>query len=556
MSRAQQPSLPDQDVVIAGAGLAGLCLAIQLKRTIPDIRVLVVEKSPHTPQPAAHKVGESSVEVASHYFEKVLGLEDLMQNEVRKFGLRFLFSTSDNQDIAERPECGPGDFMHVPSFQIDRGQFETALRARAKSLGIEIEIDCAASKAVIGSGQDENRISLETAAETHEVSCKWFIDTCGRSSLLKKQLGLEKPNRHHVNAAWFRLDHSLDLDSWSDCKQWKGRNQHSRRLSTNHLMGTGYWIWLIPLTHDRTSVGIVADDRIHSFKEISTFKSAMEWMAQHEPQCAREINRVNHRMMDFKALKNYSHDITQVFSRDRWGIAGDAGLFTDPLYSPGSDFIAVANGYLTDLIARDLRREDIESRIIHYDRAYRLLGRTYLVNYHRQYAIMGNARVMSAKIVWDFTMYWGSVALLYFSNRLCDAAFKERAQPMMQRFNALNYRTQSLLRNWAEAESESPPTHPSFFDYTRLEFLQRLNGDLLRNYDADELLEQLTENLNLAQSLKAELTQEIKRLHPSLKTNPADMHVEKPRLIALFESMEHGSITKPCVGLDSSLGAI
>ena len=553
MSQKQKQFAPDQDVVIAGAGLAGLCLAIQLKRTIPGLRVLIAEKSPHTPQPAAHKVGESSVEVASHYFEKVLGLEDLMHDEVKKFGLRFLFSTSDNQDIAERPECGPSAFMHVPSFQIDRGQFETALRARAESLGIEIAIDCAANKAVIGPGQDENRISLETAEETHEVSCKWFIDTSGRSGLLKKQLGLEKPNRHHVNAAWFRLDHSLDIDSWSDCKQWKDRNQHSRRLSTNHLMGTGYWIWLIPLTHGRTSVGIVADDRIHSFKEISTFKSAMEWMTQHEPQCARQINGVNHRMMDFKALKNYSHDITQVFSRDRWGIAGDAGLFTDPLYSPGSDFIAMANGYLTDLIARDFRREDIEGRIAHYDRAYRLLGRTYLVNYHRQYAIMGNARVMSSKIVWDFTMYWGSVALLYFTNRLCDAAFMERAQPIMQRFNALNYRTQSLLRRWAEAEIEAPPMPPTFFDYTSLEFLQRLNGDLLKNYDTEELLEQLTENLNLAQSLKAELTQEIKRLHPSLEINPTDMHVEKPRLISLFESMAHGPMAKPGLGLDSSL---
>ncbi|MCH2185573.1 tryptophan 7-halogenase, partial [Myxococcota bacterium] len=315
MKEAQEKLTPDQDVVIAGAGLAGLCLAIQLKRTIQDIRVLIVEKSPHLPQPAAHKVGESSVEVASHYFEKVLGLEDLMADEVKKFGLRFLFSTPENQDIAKRPECGPSAFMHVPSFQIDRGQFENALRTRAQSLGIEIALDCVAKKALIGPHKDANRISLESRTGKREISCKWFVDTCGRSSLLKKQLGLERQNRHQVNAAWFRLDHPLDIDSWSDCNHWKERNQHSRRLSTNHLMGTGYWIWLIPLSHGRTSVGIVADDRIHSFKEISTFQSAMEWMARNEPQCAREISQVRQRMMDFKALKNYSHDITQVFSR-------------------------------------------------------------------------------------------------------------------------------------------------------------------------------------------------------------------------------------------------
>ncbi|MCH2187777.1 hypothetical protein MK280_18130, partial [Myxococcota bacterium] len=240
------------------------------------------------------------------------------------------------------------------------------------------------------------------------------------------------------------------------------------------------------------------------------------------------------------------------FSRDRWGVAGDSGLFTDPLYSPGSDFIAMANGYLSDLISRDLRHEDIENRIDRYDRAYRLLGRTYLVNYQRQYPIMGNARVMSAKIVWDFTMYWGSVALLYFGNRLCDSAFMERAQATMQHFNALNYRTQSLLRRWADAESEAPPAPSAFFDYTSLEFLQTLNADLLKSHDADQLMERLIKNLRLAQGLKAELAQEIKRLHPSLELASPDTPVDKPRLAALFETMKQEAFPKNRAGLHSA----
>ncbi|MDG2050562.1 MAG: tryptophan 7-halogenase [Myxococcota bacterium] len=537
MTQLQSMGSRHHDVVIAGGGLAGLCLAIQLKRSIQDLRVLIIEKSPHLPQPATHKVGESSVEVASHYFEKVLGLEDIMSNEVKKFGLRFLFSAQENQDISQRPECGPSDFMHVPSFQIDRGQFETALRTKAKSIGIEIEIDCVAKKAIIAPEKEVNRVLLEDAAGTHEISCKWLIDTCGRASFLKKQLGLEKRSRHQVNAAWFRIDHPLDIDNWSSCSHWKARNQHSRRLSTNHLMGAGYWIWLIPLNQARTSIGIVADDRMHSFKEISTLDSAMHWMALNEPQCAREIRRVIDQVMDFKALKNYSHEVTQVFSQDRWGVAGDAGLFTDPLYSPGSDFIAMANGYLTDLISRDLKSEEIAARTTKYDQAYRLLGRTYLANYHRQYGIMGNARVMSAKIVWDFTMYWGSVALIYFNDRLCDAAFMEVAQPIMQRFNALNYRTQSLFRRWADAETDCPPTSPTFFDYTRLEFLQRLNGGLLKSCDSDQLLKRLAKNMRLAQTLQAELTEEIRRLHPGLNIIEHTTPVDRRRLTTLFESM-------------------
>ncbi len=34
-----------------------------------------------------------------------------------------------------------------------------------------------------------------------------------------------------------------------------------RWLSTNHLCGPGYWVWLIPLASGSHSVGIVADEK-------------------------------------------------------------------------------------------------------------------------------------------------------------------------------------------------------------------------------------------------------------------------------------------------------
>ena len=65
----------DVDVFIAGGGLAGLTLARQLRRTDPTLRIAVAEKRRHPAPEAAHKVGESSVEIGAHYFEKVLDLE-------------------------------------------------------------------------------------------------------------------------------------------------------------------------------------------------------------------------------------------------------------------------------------------------------------------------------------------------------------------------------------------------------------------------------------------------------------------------------------------------
>ena len=82
----------DVDVFIAGGGLAGLTLARQLRRTDATLRIAVAEKRRHPAPEAAHKVGESSVEIGAHYFQKVLDLEShLRAGHLEKLGLRYHF---------------------------------------------------------------------------------------------------------------------------------------------------------------------------------------------------------------------------------------------------------------------------------------------------------------------------------------------------------------------------------------------------------------------------------------------------------------------------------
>ena len=56
------------DVVIAGGGLAGMSLALQLHNRNPELRMVIIEKNTFPVPDTTAKVGESTVEIGAHYF--------------------------------------------------------------------------------------------------------------------------------------------------------------------------------------------------------------------------------------------------------------------------------------------------------------------------------------------------------------------------------------------------------------------------------------------------------------------------------------------------------
>jgi hypothetical protein len=57
---------------------------------------------------------------------------------------------------------------------------------------------------------------------------------------------------------------------------------------------------------------------------------------------------ISRKILDHGSFKDFSYGCVQTIHPSRWAISGEAGRFTDPLYSPGGDLISVYNTLITD----------------------------------------------------------------------------------------------------------------------------------------------------------------------------------------------------------------
>lgn len=512
----------EHDVLILGGGLAGLTLAIQLKRRDPEISVTVLERRAHPVPEAAFKVGESTVEIAAHYFSNVLGLrEHLDSAQIRKFGFRFFFSDG-RGDIDACTELGVSRLLPTPSWQIDRGRFENFLGEHARALGVRF-LDGTTIRA-IEPGRDGamHRVGYQCADEDamRSAHARWLIDAGGRAGLLKRKLGLGKDNDHDVNAVWWRVEGFVDPNDWSQDADWRARcTPPDRWRSTNHMCGPGYWFWLIPLASGAHSLGIVCDAKQHPLETMNSHDKAMAWLHRHQPRVAAALASPHHRLQDFLFLRDFSYGCEQVFSGDRWALTGEAGVFPDPFYSPGSDFIGIANTLICEMIGKDRAGLPVAPFANLFQQLYFSFYENTMTLYRGQYALFGDATVMPVKVIWDYTYYWSLLAPLFCADRLTDLHMLGRLRPLFERGRDLNLAMQPLLRAWGEANlAQGTPADASgrLLDQYGIDWFHALNQALHEPDDDETFARRIAENIRHMDGLAVEILQRARDAHPAL----------------------------------------
>ena len=392
------------DVAVLGGGLAANLVARQLSLQLPKVRVGIFERSTETD----FKVGESTVEIAGDYLTRKLKLSvQLYEHQLPKNGLRFFFDDRDRASpLEEMSEIGSVFLPRRATFQLDRSALESDLFAMNEEAGVQISRGVKVRNLVLREADAPHSLDAVGTGKTRRVEARWILDATGRASLIAKQRGLRLvEEEHRIAAAWGRFENVVDIDSRGP-EDFRRRVKYTcRRLSTIHFNYPGYWIWFIPLSGGITSVGAVCEREIWD-REIKSVSGLRAFLDSHRAvrdllKCATQIDEGGYHQLAYGSK--------QVFSADRWATIGEAALFSDPFYSPGSDFIAIENDMVVDLIKREMKSEpdmNFPERVALYDEFVRFRHESTLRIHRGLYSMLGSFELFKLRYYFDLAAYY------------------------------------------------------------------------------------------------------------------------------------------------------
>ena len=389
------------DVAIVGGGLAGATLARQLRRTLPQLSVGLFERD----DDGGFKVGESTVEIAANYLTRRLGLTNyLYQNHLPKNGVRFFFDDADrNAELVRLGEIGTDALPYHPGFQLDRQRLDADLRRMNREDGVDVQVGVTVSGLQPGRDGARHGFTVRDGDRERTVKARWLVDASGRARLHARALGEHRGDTgHQLAAAWGRFTGVADLDD-AGTPAWRARVRNtSRTISTVHFMYAGYWIWFIPIARGVTSVGVVCEaDR---FRDAWRTPEGLRAFVQ-EHRAAGEL-LAPATCLDAMGFAKVPYTGGAFFGADRWARVGEANAFSDPLYSPGSDFIAIENDLTCELIAREFAgasESELAADVALFDAFVQFRFDAALALYRDLYPCFGSRRLFSLK--WEFDIH-------------------------------------------------------------------------------------------------------------------------------------------------------
>ncbi len=344
------------DVAIIGGGPAGSTAATLLAKA--GRRVLVCERDKF---PRFH-IGESLLPASMRLFER-LGVSEKFQRAgfIEKFGGEM--SSSCSPDAVRFYFEDGFQSRNDRAWQVTRSEFDKILLDHAAECGAEVREETSVANATFARDAVTLRLAPKDGAPC-EVRARYLIDASGRQSFI---------------GSMFQLKQSYEgLQKFSIFAHFDGVERPAGRdgTLTRMVRSSDRWFWLIPLTKERTSIGVVLDtDTFRRAKQTPEqfFTEAM----QEVPMIARALQQAERVTPVYNAADFSYRNRTLV--GDRWLLAGDAAGFVDPVFSSGVFLALMAGELAADALDRVLDRPKLaRSLFAKYERRVLYAMHVYL----------------------------------------------------------------------------------------------------------------------------------------------------------------------------------
>src|SRR4026209_589845 len=305
------------DVIVMGGGPAGSSVAGILAREGRKVIVFEKEIFPR------HHIGESLMTDTYWTFRRLGILEKMRESPfVRKYSVQFANSAG--------KESRPFYFFEAVhhesavTSQITRAQFDHLLINHAAEQGAVVHQGVLV-KQVLFENDKAVGVEVQMADGSREkFFAKVIVDATGQSAMLS--------NKFRWRVRDPKLKKAVLYSYFKDAHREPDLNGGAT-LVLRTQPGSGGWFWYIPLEHDITSVGIVADpDYLHKDRGKDLAKIFYEEIENCE-SCRKRVAGAE-RVDKIYSIVDYSYRSKQC-AGDGFILTGDAYGFLDPIYSSG-----------------------------------------------------------------------------------------------------------------------------------------------------------------------------------------------------------------------------
>ncbi|MCP2040157.1 flavin-dependent dehydrogenase [Neisseria sp. HSC-16F19] len=303
------------DVAIIGAGPAGAVAAAMLVRAGFEVRVL--EKQ-HFPR---FVVGESLLPYAMEILEQagMLPLVQAAQGFQYKNGMAFSWDGRyAAYDFTAKYGPGPGT-----AFNVQRDRFDDLLIRAAAAQGAVVcfgeHVD-----ALDNSGSGVRLRVLREDGSHYRVDARFVLDASGHYRALPRLLGWEQPAGVPLRQVHFTHIDDHITDPAFD---------RNKNLVAIHPQHRDVWLWLIPFSNGRTSIGVVGE--AERFGDVRASAAILRRCVAEMPDVARILAQAQwDNDVPFFYLPGYSSAVQSVHGR-HFALLGNAAGFLDPVFSSG-----------------------------------------------------------------------------------------------------------------------------------------------------------------------------------------------------------------------------